>query len=180
MRLGVALVLILALPSVVSGQTEERERFELYTQCRPVLAVTNVVVHGTFNWEPMRDAIKAAAEDSVESRLRAAGLWWPSPEARSSEPALLRAELEVDHDHVPSGLTLYPYEVRLELHKPLMDEFGNRSGGTNNTWTTGIQVLSWHDPPRSELAVMDALLSALRRLLDQFAAAYLRVNASAC
>ena len=174
------MVWILALPSVVSGQAQERDRFELYTQCRPVLATTNVMVYGTLNREPMRNAIKAAAEDSVESRLRAAGLWWLSPEARSSETAFLMVELEVDHDHVPSGVTLYPYEVRLELYKPLMDEFGNRSGGTNNTWTRGIQVLSREDPPRSELDVMDALLSALRTLLDQFAAAYLRVNASAC
>ena len=90
-----ALMLVLALPGVVSGQVEEWERFQLYTECRPVLAVTSVSV-SVNNWEAMEDAITAAGEVAVESRLRAAGLWWSWSETGSSENAFLHATVAVD------------------------------------------------------------------------------------
>ena len=69
--------------------------------------------------------------------------------------------------------------MQLKLSKKLMDEFGNRPTNTNVTWTRTVRPrgLSF---PRSEQEVLDAVSSAFGRLMDQFLAAYLRVNGSAC
>ena len=178
MMRGTALVLALALPGVVSGQVKEWERFELYTECRPVLAVTLVSV-SVDNWEAIEDSITAAGEAAVESRLRAAGLWWSSSETGSWEHAFLQATVFVDPLFPQSERKLYEYEVQLKLNKQLMDEFGNKPTNTQATWTRTVRPrgLSF---PRSEQEVLDAVSSAFGRLLDQFLAAYLRVNGSAC
>lgn len=117
MRPGAALMFVLALPScVVSGQAEEWERFELYAECRPVVSVTSASVSlalapdGTIranNRDAMEDAIQAAGEASVESRLRAAGLWWSWSENSLFENVFLQATVTVDPTFAPSGLTLY-------------------------------------------------------------------------
>ena len=178
MKRVAGLALALAFPSVAAAQAEEWERFGLYTGCRPVHAGA-VVMLSEDNQETMEDALEAVAEASLESRLRAADLWWSSLERGSLERVPLFAKVTVDPMLPPSGLKLYAYEVRLELHKQLMDEFGNKRTNTNATWTR--VKASWEPPhPRSGQEVLDAVSSTLGRLMDQFIAAYLRVNGSAC
>ena len=181
MRRVAALVLALTLPGVARGQVDEVERYELYTECRPLFSVTSVFMSEN-NRDAMEDAMTAAAEASVESRLRAAGLWWP--ERRSSESVFLHPTVTVEPMLVPSGLKLYDYQVRLALNKQLLDEFGNREPGTEATWVKvirpGVNSSGVHNFPRTEQDLLNAVSSALGRLMDQFLAAYLRVNASAC
>lgn len=180
MRRVAALVLGLAFPSVVAGQAESGERFELYTGCRPVHAITTVTLSEN-SQDTMEDALKAVAEASLESRLRAADLWWSWPERGLFEggPVPLFVTITVDPTFPPNELKLYDYEVRLRLNKQLTDEFGNQSSGTHTTWARGIRS-GWDNLPRSEQDVLDAVSSALGRLMDQFLAGYLRVNAPAC
>ena len=178
MRRVAVLALALVFPSVAAGQAEEWERFALYTGCRPIHAIT-VVTLSEKNQDMTEDALEAVAAASLESRLRAADLWWSSSERGSSEGVPLFAEVTVDLWFPPSGLKVYAYEVRLELHKQLMDEFGNKRTNTSATWTR--VKASWEPPhPRSGQEVLDAVSSTFGRLMDQFVAAYLRVNGSAC
>lgn len=80
-----------------------------------------------------------------------------------------------------SGFVIYgfPDAAAFLNDKRLMDEFGNKPTNTHATWTRTVRPLGLSFP-RSEQEVLDAVSSAFGRLTDQFLAAYLLVNGSAC
>ena len=174
--LGIALV---ALGGACAGEQPadperpaQRERFNLFNDCAPIRVTV---------FSLGRSHLEAPTRDAAESRLRAARLF-------DSHVDVFEEAFDNEGDRDPDTFnpgTLYisvtgtlpesnlfsSYRVNIDYRKPVMD-LASGLVFRISTWRT-LAV----EGGRADDAV---ILSAVSRQLDEFLAAYLRVNAEAC
>ena len=137
---------------------QERERFELFTECRPVGLV---VVLGDDNGEGLPEPLTELTEERVrtlaESRLRAARLF-------SSEPVFPLLAISVE---VVGQMSVRKVGLSKLVHDPL-------SGETHFASTWDFSVLGTHAGGAA------FIMQGLSELVDTFVLEYLRVNEESC
>ena len=150
-----ALAVALTLPAAPAAQDGNvLERFQLFTECQPLYPLVEVLTPAATDIGLTLEGLQAA----MDSRLRAARLY--------ADPWMAMATLYLNVHVVRSAFT-----VTLELQKPLWDEL---SGSRFSAPTWSSVVLGTHGRDSGYV------LSAVAARMDEFLAAYLRVNYAAC
>ena len=127
-------------------------RFSLFNGCVPMAVAVGTVE---------RPRLGVPVQDAAESRLRAARVY--TDDLTWTQEALLFTIRSIREDGIS------PYHVSLKFMKPLRDPV---TGFLFRATTWSSTRFGVDDDP--------VILSAVSQLLDQFLAAYLRVNADAC
>ena len=138
---------------------QQRERFDLFNDCEPMRLI---ILNSSGNLITVPGSRINAVQNAAESRLRAARLFTDALD--SDLPSLFVAVVPDFRSDLVSR-----YVVRISYSKPLRDP---ATGLTHVTSTWQKERTAPDDDP--------AILNSLSQLLDQFLAAYLRVNAEAC
>ncbi len=148
---------ILLTASTVQAQAvSDRDRFELFNACRPMMLVVEEISPAAQTVGLTRERIQLAAE----SRLRAARLYTESREKENY------ASLYINISVVGRAVDISVWYVRW------VTDLANNSNGPAITWTTGGIGTHIHDA--------DSIIQNLSGHLDRFLAEYLRVNEPAC
>ena len=159
MRRTLALLPLAALLTPMApGQdaASRRERFELFNACRPMQLVLDVPPDRAAAIGLTEGALQAAAE----SRLRAARLY--TEDLERADGAYLYVNVNVVGE---------AFGILVKYKKMVTDAFGKV--GTATTWNSGF--VGTHGSGGASF-----ILSNLSQHLDEFLAAYLRVNEEAC
>ena len=152
--LALASLLAIAAPGQDAGSSPRLERFELFNACRPMALVVESLNDDAGKIGLSKDTLQAAAE----SRLRAARLY--AEDFEKTYGSYLYVNVNVVGRAV---------SARVHYQKPVTDEFGVLSLTT--TWYTGIVGMA---------SDASYIVQVLSQLLDEFLAAFLRVNEEAC
>ena len=148
-----AALVVLATATGAAGQECEagvEGCFQFWTGCTPIWVSVSID-------ENTIGVRQANAEDAVESRLRAAGLYTEDP-----PPA---GELALSVDFTDSGAV----NIVLEFIKFVRDDYGFRWPAT-----------TWQRNPFGTARRASEVMEAVRQRLDEFMNEFLRVNAPAC
>ena len=156
-RILALLPLVALLTTMAVGQdaASGQERLEFFNACRPMQLLVENLGDDATDVGLTREMLQAAAE----SRLRAARLY--SEDRESSDGATLYVNINVYR----TSYTILPH-----YRKAVTDAFATT--GSAVTWFTGSTGTHGGDA--------GYIVSALSRHLDEFLAAYLRVNEPAC
>ena len=159
--LGVALLALGGAPAgAQTSETERAARFErrvLSNACGPMAVTIRT---------PEHPRLAAPVQDAAESRLRAARVY--ADALTDPQPSALVVAIELVPEY---GVGRYQVSVKYE--KPVMDPVTGltRIGAASSRMRLGVEDRVNDDPE---------ILNTVSELLDQFLAAYLRVNAEAC
>ena len=150
-------VLMAFYPGSVRAQepTTSLERFRLFNACRPMALVIESMSEGAAAIGLTKELLQAAAE----SRLRAARLYTEDLSSRSDYSYL----------YVNVNVVGPASSISVEYKKEVVDMFGK--SGIATTWDTGSAGTARNS---------GVILSYFSQHLDQFLAAYLRVNEEDC
>jgi len=132
----------------------ERERFELFSQCQPLRLVVESVRENTAGLTTER------LQQAAEGRLREAGLFSDSRLPPSSPILYINANVVREAYSVDVAF-------RKWLHDPASDRFSSAT-----TWDSGSAG--------THAGNSEFILSSMLRQLEEFIAAYQRVNEEAC
>ena len=146
---------LLGPSSSALGSASRLERFELFNACRPMRLLVESLPDAAEGIGLARETPQAAAE----SRLRAARLYTEDYE-----------KADFSFLYVNVNVVGRAFHISVEYHKTVTDEFGQSGGAI--TWKTGSTGTHGGNG--------GYIVSALSQYLDEFLAAYLRVNGSAC
>ena len=138
------------------GPGSERERFALWTKCKPLLPVLIL--------DPQDDTFEDSLRAAVESRLRGARLYGGVTSDGTVSGELLRIVARRG-----SGL----FSISVGLGKPLFDPITQLRSRVYADYRVGGYSSFGSGPP-------EYVRSVLADHLDRFIADYLRVNAAAC
>ena len=153
-RPALLLALALAISGAVEAEVNDLERFDLGTDCAPLVLIVEDLDPHAEKIGLARDAIRLAGE----SRLRAARIYNPEP---YGTPYL----------YVRIGVGSVAHFVTVQLGKEVID-IATGLHGLADTWESGRYG--------THGGGSDVILASLARILDRFIADYLRVNESAC
>ena len=151
-------LILLGAATCLAAPLETAQRFNLINGCRPVPVHLRTPLEGSGDAKAI-GLIEGQLQDAAESRLRAARLYKDSFEA--GDNALL---------HVHVGVTRRSLSASVSYLKRLRDPFG--SVGFAPTWSRRTVGEPGKDA--------EYIVSSLSGYMDEFIAAYLRVNESAC
>ena len=151
-RMLTALVLLGTLGS--AGAQDERERFQLYTNCQPLRLFEFVQQSDGDELEGLTESV---VRNVVESRLRSARLYTDE----GTRPML----------NVFVHIAGRAFHVKLYLEKYFYD-FASDETSYATTWDGGSTGMHGTDA--------SYVLSFVSRHMDQFLVEYLRVNEEAC
>lgn len=151
------LSLAVLLSPAAPGQdtTDEFTRFQLFNACRPMRLLVEHLPDEGRKIDLTREILQAAAE----SRLRAARLY--TEDADKADFSTL---------YVNVNVTSFAFDISLEYHKLVTDKFGRAAPAM--TWRTGSTGTHGKDG--------GFIVSQLSQYLDEYLAAYLRVNEGDC
>ena len=157
--LGVALLALGGAPAgAQTSETERAARFErrvLSNGCGPMAVTIR---------SPEHPRLAAPVQDAAQSRLRAARIYADALTGQQQSALVVAIELVPEYG-------VGRYQVSVKYENPVIDP------------VTGLTRTGWG---RARFGVEDGvnddpeILNTVSELLDQFLAAYLRVNAEAC
>ena len=152
-----AAALWLAAPSASGQDSVDRriERFDLFNACRPMRLVVESLHAAAKDIGLTKERLRVAAE----SRLRAARMYTDSHDAA-----------DFSYLYVKVGVTKRAFDIDVSYSKWLSDEFGR--SGRAKTWERGSFGTHGGDASR--------LVFQVSEHLDEFIAAYLRINEASC
>ena len=149
-------LLELLVPAATPTQVDLLSRFQLYNACRPMEVLVEAFAG---NGESRIGLTRQGFELAAESRLRAARLYSEDHDESGGAYVYLRTTV------VSSAFT-----VEVHYKKVVTDEF--QIAAPASTWERGFSGTHGRDA--------SYVMSSLSELLDEFLAAYLRVNEAAC
>ena len=154
--------LLLAAAPASAGEVSDRDRFELWNDCKPML----LRVSGLPDDAAEIGLTKEAIEIAVRSRLRGARLY-----SENFAQANLYADLSMPTLSISVGVGRTAYSLEVLYSKYMFDPVTDLHD-TAITWVNGAAGTHGGDP--------NYVLSTLAQGTDLFIDEYLRVNAEAC
>lgn len=167
--------------AAAQGSPSDRDRFALFTACRPV----PVEVFVTNTGGPA-GITTPAVEGMATSRLRAAGIDAPAGSAGGST---LQLSVFVSAQSLSASAVVTVYVIRLRLLKLVYDRQSDpRAGEAGEAPGAAPEWLNWAptwETPQQGIGFYlgrdgDPVTSLVGRMLDEFVREYVRVNEEAC
>lgn len=182
-----AVLIALPIPAVAAAQGPEstRERFALFTACRPV--PVEVVVTNTGGPQNITTPL---VENMATSRLQGAGIDAP---AGTPTGSMLQLSVFVSTQRLSASAVVTIYVIHLRLLKLVYDHQSDpRTGGAGSPSADSLGAASewlnwaptWETPQQGIGFYLGRGGGPVRNLvagmMDEFVREYLRVNAEAC
>lgn len=171
----VALSVMLAAPSSAADRDKMIDYLKLWTECRPVYFLVEILDDHAANIGLRREDIKA----TILSRLRSARIYW------EGERQLAPGEFsKVGQIYANVHIVGLAFHIRLEFKRLMQLQFSNTMG------VPGLPVdgrkfripaaMWWTGVTGTHSGNAEFLLSVVARQTDKFIDEYLRVNQKAC